>query len=94
MNHREQTVTFLIQEVSAITGEAVANLSEQTRLIGSNAVLSSLRFVELLLALEEFSEDTLHLHFDWTSDTAMSEVRSSYRSIGSLADHIAGLKAS
>ena len=89
---REQTVIFLIREVSSITGIPVADLSEQTQMIGVDAVLSSLRLVELLLALEEFSEDTLHLHFDWTSDSAMSATRSSYRTIGSLADHIAGLK--
>ena len=93
LTKREQTVTFLLQEVCTITEIPLSSLSEQTQLIGSSAVLSSLRLVELLLALEEFAEDTLKLRFDWSSDSAMSEARSSFRTIGSLADHIVRLKA-
>jgi len=31
------------------------------------------------------------VHFDWTSDSAMSANRSVYRTVASLADHIASL---
>ena len=91
LNNREQTVAFLVQEVSTLTGDPAANFSEATRLIGRDAVLNSLNLVELLLDLEEFCEDTLHVHFDWASDSAMSEYRSIFRTIGSVADHVAGL---
>lgn len=91
MNNREQIVEFLTQEVSALAGVPAESVSEATRLIGGDSGLNSLNLVELLLALEEFSEDTLHVRFDWASDSAMSENRSSFRTIGSLADHIAGL---
>lgn len=94
MSKRTQVVNYLLEEVSAITGEPAAGLSEETRLIGQGSKLNSLRLVELLLALEEFSEDTLHVSFDWTSDSAMSEARSIYRTIGSLADYIASLDVS
>lgn len=83
--------SFLVQEVSAISGVPVGNLSEATPLIGAGTVLNSRGLVELLVALEEFSEEKLHVHFDWTSDSAMSTSRSVYRTVASLADHIASL---
>ena len=94
MNNREETVEFLRQEVSTLAGMPAESVSEATRLIGGDSCLNSLKLVELLLALEEFSEDTLHVRFDWTSDSAMSENRSIFRTIGSLADYIAGLSIS
>jgi len=94
LNNREQIVEFLRHEVSVLAGVSAESVSEATRLIGGNSGLNSLNLVELLLALEEFSEDTLHVRFDWTSDSAMSENRSILRTIGSLADHIAGLSIS
>lgn len=91
MNTRDEVVRFLLQEVSAISGAPAGKLSEATPLIGGETVLNSRGLVELLVALEEFSEEKLHVHFDWTSDSAMSANRSVYRTVASLADHIAGL---
>ena len=93
MNNRDSVVRFLVQEVSTITGAPAAGLSEETPLIGGGTALTSRGLVELLVALEEFSEEKLHVRFDWTSDSAMSETRSVYRTLGSLADHIARLSA-
>ena len=87
-------VNFLVQEVSAISGAPVGNVSETTPLIGAGTVLNSRGLVELLVALEEFSEEKLHVHFDWTSDSAMSTSRSVYRTIASLADYIASISPS
>lgn len=84
-------VSFLVQEVSSISGVAAGNLSEATPLIGAGTVLNSRGLVELLVALEEFCEEKLHVHFDWTSDSAMSTSRSVYRTVASLADYIASL---
>jgi acyl carrier protein len=83
-----------MREVSNLTGLPSSSITEETRLIGGDTGLSSLHLVTVLLALEEFAEDTLHVRFDWTNDSAMSENRSIYRTIGSLADHISGLSAS
>ncbi len=84
-------VAFLLQEVSAISGLPQSKLSESTPLIGGETVLTSRGLVELLVALEEFCEEKLHVQFDWTNDSAMSTKRSVYRTIGSLADHISSL---
>lgn len=94
LNNRESVVDFLAQEVRSIKGAAAANVSENTPLIGAGTALTSRDLVELLVALEEFCEERLHVHFDWTSDSAMSESRSVFRTVGSLADHIASLSAS
>ncbi len=94
MNDRNSIVCFLVQEVSAITGAPAAGFSEETPLIGGGTALTSHGLVELLVALEEFAEEKLHVHFDWTSDSAMSQTRSVYRTVGSLADHISSLTPS
>lgn len=91
MSNRDAVVSFLVQEVSAISGVAPGNLSEATPLIGTGTVLNSRGLVELLVALEEFCEEKLHVHFDWTSDSAMSASRSVYRTVASLADYIASM---
>lgn len=94
MNTRDAVVQFLLQEVSAIGGTPVGDLSEASPLIGGGTVLNSRGLVELLVALEEFSEEKLHVRFDWTSDSAMSTNRSVYRTVASLADYIASLSSS
>jgi len=91
LKNRDVVVSFLVQEVSAISGVPVDKLSESTPLIGTGTVLNSRGLVELLVALEEFSEEKLQVHFDWTSDSAMSTNRSVYRNVASLADYIASL---
>ena len=94
MKNRDAVISFLVQEVSEISGVPAGNLSEATPLIGAGTVLNSRGLVELLVALEEFSEEKLHVHFDWTSDSAMSTSRSVYRTIASLADYIASISPS
>jgi len=61
---------------------------ENTLLIGSQAVIKSRVVVELMLALEDYAEEELGFQFDWSSDSAMSEVRSVMRTVGTLADHL------
>jgi hypothetical protein len=91
LSNRDAVVRFIVQEVSAISGVPAGTLSEATPLIGGGTVLNSRGLVELLIALEEFSEEKLHVHFDWTSDSAMSTSRSVYRTVASLADYIASI---
>ncbi len=55
-------------------------------LYGSDGVLSSLELVSVLVALEQSIEDTFGVSVDLADDQAMSEARSPFRSIGSLAD--------
>ena len=68
-----------------------AEIDDAAALIGSRAVIKSRALVELLLALEEYAEDELNVVFDWTSDAAMSESRSIFRTVSVLAEHLHGL---
>jgi hypothetical protein len=80
-----------IIEIIGDLGKPVESINAHTPLIGPQAFVKSRELVELLLALEEFAEDDLKVKFDWASDSAMSTGRSVYRTVGSLADHLAGL---
>jgi hypothetical protein len=84
--------TFIQDELSSIAGVERASLTPDTPLLGSGSPLKSRELVELLLAVEEFAEDRMGVRFDWTSDKAMSEAHSLFRTVGSLADHLAGLQ--
>ena len=65
-----------------------ATVGEETKLIGADAAIKSRALVELLLALEDMAETELDSCFDWTSDQALSETNSSFRSVGSLTDRL------
>jgi hypothetical protein len=93
MQSREQIVDFIRTELAAICGTDPHSYGEDTPLIGSRREIRSRDLVELLLRMEEYAEDRLGTTFDWASDSAMSEVTSSLRTIGSLAGHLAGLGA-
>jgi hypothetical protein len=82
----------IIETLVEIAGLDKECLSPRTALVGSRAVIRSRELVELLLELEEFCECELGVEFDWTSDGAMSERRSPLRTIGTLAEHVAGLR--
>lgn len=82
---------FLRQEAISITGNGSLNLNENSRLIGSQAVISSRELVELALAAEDHMDATYGAVFDWTSDSAMSSDRSIFRSVGTLLAHLVSL---
>lgn len=76
-----------------ITGADATDFTPETPLIGAERALKSRELVELLLELEDFAEDDLGVVFDWTSDSAMSERNSIFRTVAALAAHIKGLTA-
>ncbi len=80
--------TFLRNEVSAITGEPAESIKADTVLVGGGRVIDSADLVMLLLSVEDYAREELGAHFDWTSDSAMSEARSVLRTVGTLAQHL------
>ncbi|MEO5376218.1 MAG: hypothetical protein H7832_00305 [Magnetococcus sp. DMHC-6] len=62
-----------------------------TPLIGRDSPFKSRQLVELLVAVEEFCDETLSVTFDWTSDSALSENRSVYRTLETLVAYIVQL---
>jgi hypothetical protein len=92
MHSRYDEIEMLLRnELAAMTGRDASSIGGDTVLVGSGRVVDSADLVMLLLAAEDYARDTLNAHFDWTSDSAMSEARSVLRSVGSLARHLAEL---
>lgn len=89
--NREQIKQRIVEYLNEFGDLDPKQVNDDTALIGGQAAIKSRALVELLLALEEFAEDELDATFDWTSDAAMSESRSIFRSVGVLADHLHGL---
>ena len=91
---RKEIADFLCRELASITGRPVESFGEDSALIGKRTEVASRGFVELLLAAEDFAGERLGVAFDWASDVAMSEARSHFRTVGSLANHLLDLSRS
>ncbi len=90
----EDVESFVRDEVASLTGQPAGSVTADTVLVGTGRVVDSADLVMLLLAAEEYARDQLGAHFDWTSDSAMSEARSVLRSVGTLARHLSALPQS
>lgn len=90
----KEIADFLCRELASITGRPVESFGEDSALIGKRTEVASRGFVELLLAAEDFASERLGIAFDWASDAAMSEARSHFRTVGSLANHLLDLSRS
>ena len=90
----EDVESFVRDEVASLTGQPAESVTADTVLVGTGRVVDSADLVILLLAAEEYARDQLGAHFDWTSDSAMSEARSVLRSVGTLARHLSELPQS
>jgi hypothetical protein len=90
MLSRNETVTQLTTIISETVGLPLETLNQDTILIGAQAVVKSGQLVEILLEVEDFAQKN-GFTFDWTSDSAMSQKRSPFRSVGSLADYLVEL---
>ena len=73
-----------------VDDESVA-VTEDLALIGNGRVLDSMKLVELCLSLEDLASD-LGFEFDWSSESAMSNSRSMFRTAGSLATEFVAQK--
>jgi acyl carrier protein len=88
-------VTRRVRQAVAEFGELEFDqVDDSTPLIGPGSPVKSRTLVEILLSLEEFAEEELGAEFDWTSDSAMSQNRSMFRSVQALAEHLHALQAS
>ncbi|MBF0368995.1 MAG: hypothetical protein HQL52_06000 [Magnetococcales bacterium] len=85
---RQSLLRFLLEELQDILPDR-DDLTEESPLIGKNQVLKSAALVTLLVAVEDYLEEEHDVEFIWSSDAAMSQMRSWLRSVGHLADHLA-----
>ena len=69
----------------------ITTLDESTRLIGSKAVLNSLGLVSLIVDIEQKLSDDYEISVTIADDRAMSQEKSPFRTVGSLAEYISVL---
>ena len=83
----EQAKEIVIRSINdALEGKA--EISEDMQLIGGEALLDSMKLVEVCLALEDLADEH-GFEFDWTSDAAMSKSRGMFRSVSALSEEFA-----
>lgn len=79
--------SFLL-EIYGEDGSPVPSLDESTRLIGSQGVLTSLELVTFLVNIEQKLSDDCDIDVTIANERAMSQEKSPFRTIGSLADYV------
>ena len=72
-------------------GSARGAMDENTRLFGKDGLLDSLGLVNLLMDIEQEVNERTGLCIALADDRAMSQSRSPFRTIGTLADYIGSL---
>ncbi len=88
-NTAVQIVLASLREVLEQADEPVpANLSEDTVIVGNNAVLDSLGVVSLIVEVEGRLDMEHEISVTLASDRAMSQRSSPFRTVGVLADYI------
>lgn len=71
--------------------EASKELGEETRLFGRAGLLDSLGLVSVVLDIEQELSEARGIELSLADDRAMSQERSPFRSIGTLADYALSL---
>ncbi|HAJ36040.1 MAG TPA: hypothetical protein DCL15_10130 [Chloroflexi bacterium] len=88
-----ELILAALQDVLAgVEGEAMAP-DENTRLIGRASVLDSMGLVTLIVEVEQRLEADHDLVVVLADDRAMSQTRSPFLSVGTLADYVMQLAA-
>ena len=90
----ERVLEFVLQTLGTMRADGNIpdglSLTNNSPLIGNEAVLDSRGLVELLVALDDFMEEEFGTEFDWTSDKAMSARNSPFRTPQHLAEFAVG----
>ena len=90
----KQQIVELIIETARELGEDELSLSEdldsETRLFGKDGALDSMGLVTLIIAVEQAIEDRFETSVALADEKALSQARSPYRSVATLAEYAAG----
>lgn len=84
MTNYESIKSEIFKQIFQLLENKSHVVTDDMPLIGSEAMLDSMKLVELCLALEDMAVDK-GFEFEWTSDAAMSRSRSMFRTAESLA---------
>lgn len=83
-----------VEASNAMRGEKPLPFAPETPLFGQGSPLDSLDLVTLLVEVEGLLADRFGLEESLSDERAMSQQRSPFRTIGTLADYILSLGAS
>ena len=75
----------IVTQVIKKSANVETEILPETPLIGRDAVLDSMKIVEVCLSLEDLAEEN-GFEFDWTSEAAMSKSKGMFRSVSALAE--------
>jgi acyl carrier protein len=92
MNNPENIVAAIYRAVDWINGDLPPDRqlikAPETRLLGAQSVLDSMRLVSLIVTIEREVEDAFGVALTLADERALSMKESPFRSIQSLADYI------
>ncbi|HTA91612.1 MAG TPA: hypothetical protein VK745_18645 [Polyangiaceae bacterium] len=89
-----EIVKASLQEVFVQTGmPAPDSVTEETVLVGKDAVLDSLGVVSLIVEVEQRVESEHDVSVTLANDKAMSARNSPFRTVGVLTDHVVAMVA-
>ena len=92
MNMKKTVVQSILKAIDELneqfSPEQQLKKSEKTVLFGKDGKLDSLGLVSLLVTIEQNIEDEFDVSFTIADERAMSQKRSPFRTIGTLADYI------
>ena len=71
----------------SVTGKVLEHVEETSWLLGTDGLLDSLGLVSVILDVEQEIADRLGVHVTIADERAMSQKRSPFRTVGSLADY-------
>lgn len=85
-------LSAVIEAVATVRPDADA-VGQQTRLIGSGALLDSVGLVSLLINLEQRLDNAVDLASSFMTSANLAEEEHPFRTVGSLTEHIQQLLA-
>jgi vacuolar-type H+-ATPase catalytic subunit A/Vma1 len=81
----KKETTKIILDIIQKTLNSKKPVKEESKLIGEESLLDSMKLIEVCIALEDFAQSQ-GFEFDWTSNSAMSKSKSIFRNISTLSN--------
>jgi acyl carrier protein len=83
-----ESVKEILSEIDEIDINQLPPIDESTRLIGKKAVVNSLGLVSIIVDIEQKLSDNNEIEVTIADDRAMSQEKSPFLTIGTLADYV------
>lgn len=87
---RQEIIKLIVETASELGEDEIGiegDLNEDSVLFGKDGALDSMGLVTLIIAVEQAIEDRFEVSAGLADEKAMSQARSPYRSVATLADY-------